>query len=138
MRKQSILLVILFCLFFSKLSAQDWAFVCTNKDGKEKYYIKSTPVSNTEGMIKVWTKSSLPKYTNKRNGKTYLNVESKILYEFDCGERKMQILSIIVYNSSGDIISSYEPKEYELEWKNAVPESIGELLLDKACELFNQ
>ena len=137
MRKLSLLILIVTCCSFSKLLAQDWTFVCNSKDGKEKYYLKSTPVSNDGGDIKVWSKTLMSKYINPKNKKTYLNVEYKILYEFDCTDRKMQFLSINVYNASGDIIYSYEFKSYELEWKHIVPETIAEQLLDKACELFN-
>ncbi len=135
------LFILLSALFIGhKGLAQDWVYAGSDNE-ETKYYVKSTYVSkdNYEGGIKVWTKKEKKKATVKKNGKTltYLNAKELQLLVIDCGEKKMKIVSTIVYNSQGKVVDSWTLKDYEQEWDDIVPDSMGEAMLDKTCELFN-
>lgn len=138
------LIIILSLFFFGQTSyCQDWISVGTDSGGN-KWYIKSSYVKK-EGYgdsgdnIRIWTKKELNKKTIKKNGKslTYTNVKELQLIVGDCNERKIKFVTTIVYNSQGKLIDSYTLEEYEQEWQDVVPESMGEAILDKICELFN-
>lgn len=68
-------------------------------------------------------------------GKKYYRVrETKQLVEVKCTSGELSTTEIIVYNSNGDVISS--SKRYP-EFSSAVPDSLGEQLLNAACSLRN-
>lgn len=78
------------------------------------------------------------KLTYYKNGKanTLLNGFEVDLAEYDCSEKRNRLLSYVFYNSKGSVVSDYEFEDYETKWNTVVPESIGEMLLNKVCELF--
>lgn len=138
------LLIALALLFFGHTSfGQDWIYVSSDKDG-DKWYIKSTYVKkdgfgNAGDNIKIWTKKELKKTTVKKGGKTltYTNAKELQLIIVDCTDRRIKIVTTTVYNSQGKSVDSYTYEEYEQEWMDVVPDSMGEVMLDKICELFN-
>ena len=72
----------------------------------------------------------------RKNGRVvvYTNVKTMQLVEIDCIERKLKYNTIIWYDSKGNVILS---KDEESDWRNVVPETIGEQLFKKVCKLFN-
>ncbi len=141
MRKLFIFLF-LFLLSLKGIS-QDWTFVSTDVDG-DKWYIKSSYISkrgfeNLDNAIRIWTKKELKKKTVKKNGKSliYANVKELQLIEADCNDKRIKIITTILYNSSGKVIDTRAVAEYEQEWRDTVPESMGEAIIQKICELFN-
>ena len=137
--------IILISIFFigQKGISQDWISVGADNEG-DKWYVKSTYVSkngfgNSQDNIKIWTKQELKKITIKKNGKTltYTNAKKLQLVVADCSEQKVKFITTTVYNSQGKIIDNYTIADYEQEWKDIVPDSIGESMLNKICELFN-
>ncbi len=121
----------------------EWLYVGTAKDGSATY-IKSTYSNKNQvysnnsfhNVYDVWTKSNIKKGT--WNGKTYRDVEEKALYSFDCNASQLERLQQIIYDRNGNMIYSYAPASYETRWNSAAPESMGELMLNKACQLFNK
>lgn len=133
------LIILISILFIGQKSVcQDWVSVGTDTEGT-KYYTKSTYVSKDGENIKIWTKQELKKTTIKKNGKTltYLNAKELQLLVIDCTEKRIKIISKIVYNSQGNVVDNWTLKDYEQEWVDVVPDSMGEAMLQKICELFN-
>lgn len=68
---------------------------------------------------------------------TYTNAKELQLVIADCNDKKIKIITTTVYNAQGTVIDNYTYEEYEQEWIDIVPDSMGESMLDKICELFN-
>ena len=122
--------------------AQDWTFVGADRDGN-KWYVKSSYVSKDEftnnDIFKIWTKKEVLKETIKKNGKTltYSNAKELQLIFADCTERRIKFVSSIVYSAQGKVLNNWSLEDYEQEWKDVIPDSMGEAMLNKICELFN-
>lgn len=136
-------ILIISILFIGNSSfAQDWTFVGADKDGN-KWYVKSSYVSKDEytnnGIIKIWTKKEILKETIKKNGKsvTYSNVKELQLIFADCTERRIKFVSSVAYSAQGKVLNNWTLEDYEQEWNDVIPDSMGEAMLNKICELFN-
>lgn len=134
--------LILFSLLFlgQKSVAQDWILVGSDSDG-DKWYIKSSYVSKDDygGGIKLWVKKEVKKTTIKKKGQsfTYINAKELQLLVADCSERKLKFVASTLYNSQGKVVNSWTIDDFEQEWRDVVPDSIGEIMLEKICELMN-
>jgi hypothetical protein len=53
------------------------------------------------------------------------------LYEINCNEKTDRVLSAVVYDTDGKIVSS---SFNETKWENIVPNSIGDSFLNKVCK----
>ncbi len=137
MKKIIVLLVIGFMPFISFAQDDTWIEVTKNKH-KNPIYMKSTLTNIDEYGIQVWLKQDLPSFKTTK-GVVYKNVHMKTLYSYNCIKIKMQVRSVVMYSSKGEIISSYNRPEYEnsFDYEDVVPETVAEALLNKACELFN-
>ena len=122
-------------------SQESWIVAAKSIDSKGTYYINSTYISNENQIIKIWIKSIIQKDLWVTKGKSKIKkkvyTENRLLYEFDCENHKTMLLYDVKYNSSGDVISAYNPEEYEKKWEISIPDTIGEILLNKVCELYN-
>lgn len=131
-------------ILFGKVSlCQDWYYVGVDKDG-DKWYVKSSYVKKEDDYgsgenIKIWTKKELKKTTIKRKGKslTYTNAKELQLILANCSDKRIKVITTTVYNSQGNVIVNYTYEDYEQEWIDIVPDSVGESVLNKICELFN-
>ncbi len=134
--KAKILLIITF-LTISQISfSQNWIYAGSATNGN-KYYVRNTS-TNEIGNKKVWSKTigkSL-KYSKKGKIYTLLNGYCIDLHEYDCNGKQMQLLSYVYYSSNGTPVHSATLASYEVEWIDVIPDSIGEMLLEKVCELF--
>lgn len=138
-------LTITFLLLSLNAFSQNWIEATKDKFGN-KFYIKSSIVSkggdfgNDESVIKIWTKQTVKKISDQRSkskGKVYLNAYMIELMEFDCNNSKSRILSRTVYSSTGTVIGENTIDSNFSEWDYIIPDSIGETLLGKVCELYN-
>lgn len=113
-----------------------WIYVGSTTEGSAKFFLNSLYVSKDGSVIKVWTKIESKKESIYKNGKAlnYINVTSLYLNEFDCSDRMSKINSVIYYDSKGTVIKS---SDEETNWANIIPDTIGESILRKVCELFN-
>jgi hypothetical protein len=119
-------------------SQENWIEIGKSSISDETFYINSTYVSNDNNIVKVWIKTTTIKtIKNKSKSSKKIKTDKKFLYEFDCQNNKLRILYAVYYNSSGNVIDTYNPNEYALDWEIAIPDSLGEYLLNKACELYN-
>jgi len=123
--------------------AQDWVFVGTDSEDNKWYvkseYVKKGDYDNSGDNIRIWTKKELKKTTIKKSGKTmsYANVKELQLIVTDCSEKKIKFVTSTVYDSQGKSIDSWTLPDYAQEWVDVVPDSMGEAILNKICELFN-
>lgn len=118
------------------LRENEWIDVRTLANG-DKLFLKSSYVSKNESFIKIWAKKEFKKMSLNKNGRriTYKNGTALALFEINCNDRKVKIDSNIYYDSKGNIIES---SDTEGDWENAIPDSNGEFLLEKACDIFNK
>ena len=135
-------ILISFILFFistNKIHSQEnWIEIGKSSTSDETFYINSTYVSNDNNVVKVWIKTTTIKtIKNKSKGTKKIKTDKKFLYEFDCQNNKLRILYGVFYNSSGNVIDTYNPDEFSIDWEIAIPDSLGEYLLNKSCELYN-
>lgn len=133
----SIMFVVSYNLAFSQNenNTKQWIYVADGSDSKIYVYSEMVGTDDIEGGIKVWLKY---KFKNKKVGrKQYPNCEMKQLMLIECTERKLMLKKYIFYSSSGVVIKSSEPYEESYEWDNVAPESVGEAIVKKVCELFN-
>jgi Surface-adhesin protein E len=115
------------------LPVPEWIYVADDVN-HESWYIKSGYISKSpRGEIKMWIKIKEPLLSFNR--KIYKDVEEKMLYIFDCVNKKIQLLSVIAYSHSGDVIDS-EDTDSPIS-QNVVPQSIMDLVLQKICSTFN-
>ena len=130
--------ITLFILFFTYLNcySQEWELVATANNG-DKYYMKREKV-NSYGNPKVWTKTTHKStYYYSGNKKIPItNATSMTLAEYDCSEKANKLISIVIYNSKGTVMNSYN-FEYS-EWQNVTPESVGEAQLNFVCTYISE
>mgnify|MGYP000417334654 CR=1 FL=1 len=119
-----------------KAKSQDWIYVGNGKNGS-KYYIRNNSIKENNNT-RVWVKIIANKMQYVKNGKTYdlINGTSLDHYEFDCSLRQMKLLSYAYYNSKGSLVHSKNLNYYLSDSEDVLPDSIGEMLLNKVCELF--
>jgi hypothetical protein len=131
----------IFLLVSLSIFAQKWQEVTEDKFGN-KYYIKSSYVSKggeygtEKNIIKIWTKQTVTQI-HLKNGKVYKNAYIVQLTEFDCKKSSTKLYSRIVYSAKGNIIMSDNYNSFENDWYVVVPDTVGEIILNKICELYN-
>lgn len=133
-----ILIAALMSLVFGKANSQttsndEWIYIMSTKDGSSKSFIRNKCVDNGQ-YIKIWTKVESKKQVINR--KIYFNVSILFLQEYDCDNLTYRSLAKITHDSKGKVINSKHLQEYEIEWHEVVPGSIGEAALNKICELY--
>ena len=134
---KKIALTIFVCLITSSVFSQTWIYFGSSIDDLNKHYIRSACVSN-DGTIKVWEKIISKKltYINNQKSKTIINGYKILLKEYDYYGRKMKIHSVLTYDINGKLVDSFTLENYSNSWQDVVPESIGEMMMNRAFELF--
>lgn len=133
--------LITFLIFSLNSFAQKWEEVTKDKFGN-KYFIKSSYVSKggeystDENIIKIWTKQTVT-YIKLLNGKVYKKAYMVQLTEFDCKNSSTKLRSRIVYSAEGNVIMTDNYSSFENDWEVVVPDTVGEIILNKVCELYN-
>lgn len=128
-----------------RVTKEEWKLV-EEIENNEAIYIHAKKKITRGGTIKVWTKieelynftglirtgkeNSVPD-THKENVEWERNsLHSKTLYEFNCKEEMFRV-NFVIWYEKGKIITSEQRQE---QWKDVVPDSIGESLLKAACK----
>ena len=114
-----------------KINPSDWVYLMSSNKG-ELWFTRYEPISN-DGIITIWIRQLLP--TFKWKGVNFTNVECKCVMKFDCNKKEIYTAEQHYYNNKGDIILSQD--DYG-SWERVIPESIGEGVLGKICELFKK
>jgi hypothetical protein len=134
----NIFCIVCFLSINNLYSQENWIEIGKSSISDETFYINSTYVSNDNNIVKVWIKTTTIKtIKTKSKSSKKIKTDKKFLYEFDCQNNKLRILYGVFYNSSGNVIDTFNPDEYSIDWEIAIPDSLGEYLLNKSCELYN-
>lgn len=102
------------------------------------YYINpKTTVRTPQDTFKVWIKYVVAE-TNKKelNKKVWWKYDYMLeLQEYDCAQRRTLLVEIVGYDAQGNLIDHmrYNDKKGTDEWKNMVPGSVGESVLESVC-----
>ncbi len=128
----------LLLIFFASQScfSQNWIYV--GKSGKgDTWYLRNITTSDY-GNKKVWSKRLAKSITYQKRGKFYTMINGYCLElrEYDCSGKQSKLLSLAYYNSTGSVVHSFRLQDYETDWDDVLPDSIGETLLNKFCFLF--
>lgn len=139
-------LILSFITVFAGLISysQDWVLAGSDKEDNN-WYVKSSYVKKEESIlgdeeIRIWIKKEWKKKTIKKAGKsyTYTNAKELMLVVADCENQRLKFVSSTVYNSEGKVVDNWKRQDFEQEWTDVVPDSVGEGLLKKICELFHK
>lgn len=125
------------CLIFSvkSFSQSQWILAGKSHDG-DAYYVQSKFISKSDidGSVRLWVKVVERKHVIGK--KIYSNTIMKQLVDFDCSLKRQRLNTVVIYSSSGSVLAQY-PETDDEEWMNVVPDSVGEDVNQKVCELFN-
>lgn len=138
--------ILLFLLLATNVNlfSQNWTEVTKDKFGN-KFFIKSKIVSKgddfgyNQDIIKIWTKQIIKKVTDQRSkskGKVYLNAYMLQLMEYDCKNMKLRVISSTAYSANGAVFGSEDFGSFA-DWEDVIPDSVGETMIEKVCELYN-
>lgn len=56
---------------------------------------------------------------------------------FDCEKRRSKSIMYIIYDADGNVKYTIEDDEYSIKWSTAVPDTVGESILDDVCSRFD-
>ena len=136
------LALFVFFLGIAPAIASNWISIGTSS-ANSRYYLDTDSVrSGSQFSLKyivAWIKvdSTLNKTASvNMGGKANIRrhiAESKILYHIQCDEHKMRIASYVDYDASGAVLASRN-FDFAGAFNPVVPESVGELILDRVCE----
>ena len=141
--KSKIFTTILLIISLNTL-AQKWEEVTKDKFGN-KYYIKTSYVSkggqfgSDENIIKIWTKKTVNEIEDKRQNKRkiYKNAYVIELIEFDCRNSSTKLHSRTAYSAQGNLIIADNIDPFDTDWNVIIPDSVGETIINRVCELYN-
>lgn len=135
---KQIIILLFIVIIPSYLIAQEskWLEISKTKEG-HPILMNTEMMKNDDYGVLVWFKYKMTSFKTK--GINYKNCIMKFLYCFDCKKNKIEIRATYAYSEKGTLISSYKRPEYEngIFFEDIVPETLSEILLSKACELFN-
>ena len=97
------------------------------------YYDVESITRPAKNIVRVWTKNIFSEEYTKTFGKQYEEVDHNLtLIEYNCAERKYNILSVHTYSKDGKIIDS--SSHDKPNWKFVRPESLEENLYKAVCK----
>ncbi len=145
-----VFLVISVSLFFltsftSIVYGDDWVYVGTHDYFSYYYNNANIKINRNSKLIDVWvkkkyTEKGIQRYINNRKDKelninNYQNLSYTLnLFLFNYGKLKYDISTSVDYSISDAVLDSYS---IPIIWRNVVPESIGDVILNKIIEDHN-
>lgn len=122
----------------------DWDAIANTDEQLILYNPQRT--EKRESKIKVWIKAVLFPSKSKLNliRETYIKsmgyntveyskyIHSLIYYEYDCTNSRTRTFENVSYSETGTVIDHYSVEEPK--WKNIIPESVGEIMLNTICK----
>ena len=94
------------------------------------------------GIYLVWYELtySPPQEARDNSGNVYYVKRAKMQELVNCNDKKSILIKYIDYKKDGQVIKSNDFSDIlalaPLEWKDPIPDSIGEAMVEKACEYF--
>jgi hypothetical protein len=148
--------ILVFCMCFVFITTifpqgyceDDWVYVVSNKYHTWYYNSSSVKIDKRNHIIKLWTKCV---YTDKGKidflkrfdginksytiDKNYNDTIYSLNLEFiDYKEKRFSFTHITHYSKSGNVLDSFE---YSPEWKDIIPDSTYDKLLNRIMEDYN-
>lgn len=112
-----------------------WQYVLSSSDNKKLFLnlkYMNYEEEYGENLIKSWVKCEYKTYRFK--GVNYLKAYSLTLTYFNCYKRQIKQQKAVYYSAGGKVLETKED-DYA-SWVDIIPDSVGENLLDKACEMI--
>ena len=123
-----------------RIRFQGWEFL--GSTDAERYYVNKKNLRRLSSeVVKAWIQT-VPRYGKrkeliermKKGGYSFdpdLYMYEMRLYQFNCNKRTLALIATLYYGEGGSVLDSYDlAKPVE---KDVVPDSTGELWLDKVC-----
>ena len=107
--------------------ATNWVSVATSSKGA-KIYVDRDSISRSGDFVTAWEKWD--NSATNPPADAWLEKNRKI---YDCRNRKIRLSAAVDYRRDGSIIDQFEWAPGENEFHDAIPESIGEAVLDEVC-----
>jgi len=111
-----------------------WSTVTETDDGSV-YLRRSSIQKLTHQRVMAWYLFDYPSLQfNKDKDEYYWSV--LLRYLFDCDVRKLALLSRLEKSApagTGEVIETLDFEDHEIKFRHAVPDSIGEAMLEAAC-----
>lgn len=121
-------LFIFFCLILSsQVIGSEW------KEIRRNYYVDLSRFTNNEIWVKVNYEIPTESIYDGRN--VYSSLEK---HRYSCEDQKLGVLKYIEYGDIGNVIYSIDVNQFEFRMNEVIPDSIGEVTLNIACELQKQ
>ena len=130
--KSGVLLVGLLIIGNAEVWGADWK-VLGKTEVITLYYDVESITRAAKNIVRVWTKNIFSEEYTKTFGKQYEELDHNLtLIEYNCAERKYNILSVHTYSKDGKIIDSSDHDKPN--WKFVRPESLEENLYKAVCK----
>lgn len=112
-------------------SVEDDTWMLVTLQDNSIILVKREYETNYGNTISVWFKT----YKKTIKNKIVTITKSMELYEINCSDKKFKLIKYANYNNTGKVLKSRNLEDYEQYWDNIIPESLGELMFNKACSL---
>jgi hypothetical protein len=106
-----------------------WRYITTSQDDDEWWW-DSQSVERRGSTVSGWIRIDYPEI-QRDDGRVY--DRAKILVDIECDHRRWRFRSS-TFSLDGRHVESRTWESWEMEWQVAVPETVGESILDVACE----
>ncbi|QTV05523.1 surface-adhesin E family protein [Faecalibacter bovis] len=116
------------------VNAQEWVEIGETSEGNTYFMQDKYSKVFASNNRKVWTKYFSDEFELSNNVKIK-NGYALILHEYNCEENTSMMHEMIFYNSEGKIVERHKVEIYNREWTDAVPDSLGEIMMEYACSL---
>ena len=132
--------VILMLVFCGKASAENWrAF--RSDDNRSHYFDLDSILPISKTVVRVWvqvvyTPAGVAEEV-RQFGLNYENLKSqKALWEVNCSEKKMRMISLFRYSQNGTVLYSHQ--DDTTEWKFHPPGTIAAILRETVCGVLDE
>lgn len=138
MKAKSIIILIMLS-FSSIIFSQEWVLVRTTSNGNQ-FYVRDKPVKKRGNIITIWTKTTGENIKTIKDGNELILKNGYFLQlnDYDCENLRSKLLSVVYYDSEGNVVKSIDSKDFLTEWTYIIPETIGETIINKVCEFYNK
>src|SRR5262245_7951397 len=113
-----------------KAWASDWVYCCDSKNGK--YYIDSESIQRDAGSVRYWVKNTYSPSAQEDSFSEFgqRTVESKNLWEVNCGNRTGALITRNLYDAQGNLDTG-SPKFPK--FTPIIPDSISDFQYKMLC-----
>lgn len=138
--KELFLFVIVLEVFICSCSRTEWVKIGSDHRLETDTYIKPKTITTEGFQREFWTKTvfkrelKFEEENSSTNKTTRTYTVMSILFTCDCAKHTLTEIATVLYNANGDIVKSYDIDYQERRTKVVLPDSMGEGMLEFACE----